>query len=360
MPENLWVQQSEPGTPMLRWDATPGAARYEVRVAGGSPVTTVDTTYVPTTIFPSGTQQWQVLAVNTAGEKSSWAVSSFTAPAVGRPAPKSPANGEVLEQPADPPLLTWTTVAGADSYEVEVDGDSDLHGASKYTTKNPSLVVPNLLGAGDWFWRVTAMKGGSNFVPSQVVRFDITSIANPRLLSPIDNASVQDVVLDWEPVPGAKSYDVQVAPNASFTGTEVKTYPRVLGTRYSPDVSFDNADYDWRVRAVDVAGNAPDWGTSSHQSFTRTYPFAPELVHPADGDTIGNPVFLQWEPVRHASEYELLLGTTSGFAPGTYAACRIAGTIYTPGIFSLNVVNGSASRNNEHERCRLASGRVNY
>ena len=47
---------------------------------------------------------------------------------------------------------------GATSYTVEVDGDADFIGAKVYTTKNTSLVVPDPLIAGDYYWRVTAAK----------------------------------------------------------------------------------------------------------------------------------------------------------------------------------------------------------
>ena len=40
-----------------------------------------------------------------------------------------------LPQPDDPPLLTWTPVAGAISYTVEVDTENGFIGPATYTTK---------------------------------------------------------------------------------------------------------------------------------------------------------------------------------------------------------------------------------
>ena len=136
------------------------------------------------------------------------------------------------------------------------------------------------------------------------------------------------MVLDWNPVVGAKSYEIQVARNNDFT-TIIETKTGIQGTNYSPLVTYDNAQYFWRVRSVDVNDQSTPW-SAARSVFTRTYPDAPTLRYPADGSNVLAPLFLQWDPVPHASEYELQIGTNEFFSPGTYEECRIAGTTYTP------------------------------
>lgn len=347
--------------PLLRWDAMAGAAKYEVAV-GGTTTTTVNTAWAPTQALASGSSTWQVRAVSSSNERSDWAAAPLTTPVVGAPTPTSPTAGATLAQPDEPPLLTWTAIPGATSYVVQLDGDSDMIGASSYTTKNTSLVFPTTLGEGDWFWQVTAVKGDFSSLPSSVSQFDIAGITRPVLRSPVDGAQVTDIVLDWDPVAGAATYDVQVATSEDFAdtpGEDLFQVTGVRGTRFSPPVTYNNEDYFWRVRAVDPAGNAPQWGTVSYEEFSKVYLARPTPTFPADDATVNSPAFLQWQPVDHASEYEVQVGNTSGFTPGTFESCRIAGTTYTFGQFSINVTNGQAGKNRANERCRLQAGR-NY
>ncbi|PVG82734.1 hypothetical protein DDE18_10235 [Nocardioides gansuensis] len=366
------MQQPDDATSILTWAHAGGASRYEVQVdddAGfGSPYATVQTvnnTYIPTMNLKSGTNFWRVRALNSASESSSWSDHSFGNPALKVPVPASPAEGAVLVQPANPPLLSWTGVPSATSYSVEVDGDNDFVGAFSYTTQTTSLVVPDPLQDGDWYWRVTASKGpGFASMPSNASRFVISPLAAPTITSPPDNPDIelQDVVLDWAPVPGAKSYDVQVATNTDFTvgGSLIEEKLGILGTRYSPPITYNNNQYFWRVRAVDLTGHATPW-TESHFSFNRTYPYVPEPVYPAKAtlETVGAPFHFQWRSVKHASEYELQVGTQSNFSAGTFDSCRIAGTTFTPGAFAVNT-NGQPSTNRINEDCLPQAGAINY
>ena len=146
--------------------------------------------------------------MNDQNEKSDWSVDQFTVAGVAKPAPLSPVDGSLLPQPSSPPLLSWSGSQGATSYTVEVDGDADFIGATSYTTKTTSLVVPDPLGAGDYWWRVTATKGpGIVSEPSDAATFVIAALPAPVLVSPNDsvNIAIEDVVLDWAPVPGAKT-----------------------------------------------------------------------------------------------------------------------------------------------------------
>ena len=52
-----------------------------------------------------------------------------------------------------------------------------------------------------------------------------------------------------------------------------------MGTRYSRAVSLDNNQYWWRVRAIDLLGQATPW-TTSQSGFRRNYPEQPTRVYP--------------------------------------------------------------------------------
>ncbi|WP_159081631.1 Ig-like domain repeat protein [Nocardioides sediminis] len=371
-PAGLSVAQPNDATTLMSWVHVPTATKYEVQVdddlAFMSPevnATTVNSTYVPTVNLKNGTTHWRVRSVNSDNERSAWSTSTFGTAAVSVPVPVAPTNGATLAQPQNPPLLSWTASPGAVSYTVEVDGDDDFVGAFSYSTQTTSLVVPDPLGDGDWFWRVTASKGGGlTSLPSATSSFIIKPIDTPTRISPRDDANLelQDVVLDWAPVPGAKTYDVQVATNTDFTvgGSLVEDKRGILGTRYSPTVTYNNNQYFWRVRAVDQAGQATPW-TAARSSFNRTWPNVPTPVFPAEAgiETVPAPLYFQWESVRHASEYEVQVGTQENFSVGTFESCRTAGTTYTPGMFAINTT-GQLSTTRQNEDCEPVAGEINY
>ena len=187
--------------------------------------------------------------------------------------PTSPGNGASLVQPDNPPLLRWDGAQGATSYTVQLDGDADFIGAKSYTTKITSLVVPDPLIVGTYYWRVIATKTtGIVSQPSATSSFSVQPLAAPTQTYPPNSVDfkVQEVVLDWAPVTGAKSYDVQVATDAAFTNI-IDNATGIVGTRYSRAISLDNNQYWWRVRAIDLLGQATPW-TTSQNGFRRNYP----------------------------------------------------------------------------------------
>lgn len=370
-PSGLKVTVPNASTAILSWAPVSRATGYQVQVDNdrsfGSPelkVSTANTYAVPDKQLSGGTQYWRVRAVK-GSDTSNWSTGTFTAGAVRVPVPLSPADGAALRQPQDPPLLQWSAVQGAASYTVEVDGDSDFIGAKVYTTKTTNLVVPDPLAQGDFYWRVSAVKSaGLASSPSAPSRFDIVGLPAPVLTSPPNSVDTQvgDVVLDWQPVPGAKSYDLQVATDDSFN-TKVEDKTGILGTRFSPATTYDNNQYYWRVRAVDGAGQATPWAAAQF-GFKRVWQDTPTVIYPTSVDPFTPTVitdaapYFQWTPVPKATQYEIYLGTDPQFTNGTFVNCLVAGTTYTPGNFV--VTNNGTAAEGDWERCRLTPGRTMY
>lgn len=369
--------------PTLSWERVSGAVRYEVQVDGddafGTPdysVTTVNTQAVPTALLKAGDVYWRVRSVDAANAAGSWSPpQTFSVQAVPEPTGLAP-DGVSLAQPNDPPLLSWTAVQGATSYLVQVDagtaGTVDFVGGKEYSTQVTSLVVPDALPAADdgttYSWHVKAIRAsGIESLYSATAEFTLVPLQGVTLTSPDNNAVVQDVVLDWEPLPGAQYYQLQVSTDDSFSlSTLVDDKTKVHGTQYSPETTYDNNTYFWRVRAVDASGNPSAWsdqtegGGNNPRSFVRAWPQTPTLVHPADNGTPGAGLHLEWTPVEHASHYEVQMGTDPNFSPGTTDNCQVAGTTYTPGMFQINEITGPVNRSKMHEMCRPAAGVKTY
>ena len=277
-----------------------------------------------------GKNFWRIRATGN-GKTSGWANGALHRAPVTTPIPLAPADGAVLPQPQSPPLLQWSSSQGAVSYTIEVDGDSDLLGAKVYTTRTTSFVVTDPLTIGDWYWRVTANKdNGLTSLPSAVTRFDIQALPAPQITYPANdvNQAIEDVVLDWTPVPGARNYDVQVALDADFNNITY-SFTNVSGSRLSPPTTLANDQFWWRVRAVDLAGQPTPW-TTSLNGFQRQWLDQPQPVYPTGNIRPTRP-FIQWTPVQHASYYELYVATNANMTPAPHL-CRVVGTTYVPRV----------------------------
>ena len=343
-PSGLTANPSGASIPAFAWSPVAGATGYQIQVDNdsgfGSPEFTLNTSNfraTPTTSLRSGTQFWRVRAVK-GTDTSAWRTADpITVSPVNVPVPTSPAVGAQLPQPTSPPLLEWLGSPGATSYTVEVDGDADFVGSKSYTTKATSLVVPDPLFAGDWFWRVTAVKGtGMVSLPSPASSFNVLPLAQPVLVSPTDSVETEvgDVVVDWAPVPGARSYDVEISDGPTFDAATTTSATGVQGTRYSPKVTLNNDQFWWRVRAVDLNGQATEWSTTNF-GFNRVWQDQVQPVFPLGSPT--SPPSLdetqqkyQWTAVPKATSYQLWVGSNENFSPGTFDVCEVVGTTYAP------------------------------
>ncbi|MDP3891616.1 DUF4962 domain-containing protein, partial [Nocardioides sp.] len=326
------------------WATTYGALSYDVQVAATSDfgkvlwkVNTVNTRAVPTGQVPSGSVWWRVRSVDRSGA-SSWSTASFTRTAVAGPALISPPNEASLEQPVEPALLTWNPVPGALEYVIEISTDSafiDPALITTYKTKTPSYVVPSPQIARPYHWRVRAVLSAGIFTEWSAARsYLIEGLARPsEPVHPTNdvNQAISEVVLDWDPVPGATTYDIQISTDESFLTTDAASANAVKGTRYSPPKTLNNDQFYWRVRANDALGNKLDWGSTHTWAFRRHWPEQPQLTHPADQAVVGDPFFFQWTPVELASHYTVQISPNASFSPdASVTKCVTTHTTFIP------------------------------
>lgn len=328
----------------MSWGKVSGAAGYEVQAAVLPSfdgllfdVTTTNNRYVPIANLPAGEVFWRVRSVPAAGAKSAWTTEQISIEPSAAPEPLSPVGGTPLAQPDDPALLTWSAVAGATGYDIEVDSDGDWINPSSYSATGTSFLIPDPQPAVTWFWRVRAQRGGGLVTLwSDPASYVVGPLDDVEIDPEMDQSTpVEDVALDWLPVPGATKYEVQVGLDQDFNNlVETKT---VFSTRYSPVTTYDNDQYFWRVRAIDAAGTKMAWpGGLDYEpfEFQRNWPEQPTLLHPADtlAPTTGDPFYYQWTPVPHATRYELQVGSDPNFSPSTFHTCSTASTTYAAGL----------------------------
>jgi hypothetical protein len=353
-------------TPVLSWDRVPDATAYEVDISAAadfstklvSTIGTVNRRVTPTIQMPMSDLYWRVRAKSSTGT-SDWAIASFSRSRLAGPVLRAPSDGELLDQPSEPVVFRWDPVPGAIGYTVEVDRgpDVDWIGAITGTTRTTTS-TPIAIASGDWAWRVIAtMASGQLTFPSMSRTFTLGDLDPVVVTSPADGQDLEDVVLDWAPVPGALRYELRVSTDDEFASTNIVDARTVKGTRYSPPTTYDVDDYWWQVRAIDPLSVAVPWSAVPIHSFTRTWdPLAttpghgtdpnpvpdldgaPRLVFPPNtlAPAVTGDMYFQWTPVRHATAYRLDVGTDESFSPGTFSSCTTPLTTFTPERMGAN------------------------
>ncbi len=323
------------GNPVFRWTAVSGAARYRIEVSATPTFAstlvadeTQNLQYTPIAELPLGTLYWHVAARDASNTLGTYAGDSFTKDWGVAPNPLAPAGDATLTFPTDPLLFTWDALAGAQSYELQVDDADDFIGATTYTTKNTSYVVTEPKTNGQsFYWHVRGVSGGIYSDWSVGRRFDVQWPSVPTLTYPAPDATLTDVYVDWSPVLGAKTYELQISPNGDWANNVIVDVT-VKGTRYAPPTTLNNANYFWRVRAKDAAATPNNGGWSEERRFQRNWLDRPTLLAPANGDYSADVPTFSWAPVAHAAYYELQYSQDPNFLSSI--SCTTNHTTVTP------------------------------
>ena len=323
--------------PVITWDAIEGVKDYRIDLAdnpGFNPTT--DSRTVPNTAYTypnelaPGTYYVRVAGVS--GGTGPFAQATFTKDEWAGPGLVSPADAAIFRYPDEPASLSWEPIAGARSYIVEVDDAADFLGASVNKVNGPAITFLDTPPIGQLqYWRVRGASGnnGSGELTSwspEVRTFTVTWPDVPLLRVPANGSTVTDVEMEWDPVPGADRYDIQVARDSGFTDI-VMNRNDLIGTRVVPFETFDNGSYWWRIRSKTATGFIGDW--SAVHSYNVGWPGLPTLSAPTNGRFVSDLVQFSWTPVVGASHYELQVGQDVNFSNSTYKSCFTAQTHVT-------------------------------
>jgi hypothetical protein len=120
-----------------------------------------------------------------------------------------------------------------------------------------------------YYWRVRAYNTDGEYSAWSLVRTFRTALSAPVLSTPSNGepTTLLRPPFDWQDVPGATSYTIQVSKNNTFTSLVV-TKTVVLST-YTPTINLPaNILLYWRVKANGL--NGPSLWSSPPWSFTVT------------------------------------------------------------------------------------------
>jgi len=152
----------------LSWNASAGATNYTVQVSSDPNfsttvvnASTASNSYSATGLTGNTTYYWRVNAQNSAGTSGWSAVWSFTtvnSVTLAAPVLSSPANFAVNIPTST--TLTWNSVAGATSYEIQISTRSNFSVITgSVNTSNTTATVSGLARNTSYYWRVRAVAG---------------------------------------------------------------------------------------------------------------------------------------------------------------------------------------------------------
>jgi hypothetical protein len=321
--------------PVLEWQAAQSAAYYKVELSTSPTFYTLDHTYTTynTRITPVGTiahetpWYWRVSGMDAADHvgtpSTGWTFDKY----IPAPTLVSPANGSSIVEPA----LAWQAVDGAAYYKVELSVSPTFVPVDHtYTTYNTCITPQDAFEHGTYYWRVSGVDADDNEGTASTPWTFVKQIPAPVLDSPADSSTVVTPTLAWQAVQGAAYYQVEVSTSPIFVPVD-HTYT-TYNTSLTPQDALALNLYYWRVSGVDADGAV---GTaSSSRSFTLNAPpsppaTAPQLLAPADGETITTDPTFRWTRMDGADHYRLIVSTDPAFS-STYDAPSTDYSVYTP------------------------------
>ena len=290
-------QQNVPTVPTFKWRAGAPPLTYELQLSKSATYAPLirDTTVSDTSVvFPSplsncDTYYWRVRGQNGQGfgnfSSASFTV-TFATPAV--PVIVQYADGQT-DVPANARLI-WT---GRDDcsidYRVQVARDS-LFGqlVLNTTVTDTTVVLNNLLGLTDYYWRVLAQNPsfGSAYTATRKFTTALLPPSVPVLRSPLTGSTVSTFSpqLVWSSsLNNPTKYRVQVDVNQAFTAPIVDD-SSLTDTFRTVGPLLACTKYYWRVSALNTIGSSP---FSAALNFTSPLqaPAPPALLAPPDAAT---------------------------------------------------------------------------
>jgi len=303
--------------PTLRWNRAAGATSHHFQVATDSLFTQLvaedslltDTVRTVGPLNRNTRYYWHVRGRNISGYglySSTFMFTTIDTPPA--PSPISPPDGAMNVSVT--PTLTWSSVATAATYRLQVAldsqftqivrDDSTLTGTSRQIT--PPLNTGTL-----YFWHVRAQNEAGASPYSSAFRFTTTTAPPaPMLISPPDSATVVPLPVRfiWSRVASATSYHLQVATSAAFTTIVFQDSAITDSTRSVASLSWSARLY-WRVRSRNASG-ASEFTAPWVFTVMMPAPSAPALVYPPDGQTnMPLDTIFRWRHVNLGEGYHI-------------------------------------------------------
>ncbi len=227
-PQGLIAASSGYDTPTFSWDPVAGADHYSLvvvdtttnAVAINNPniASTSYTTPTAQALTPGHSYNWYVGSVTGNAAPQYHSPLTFTLAALAAPKLMGPSGSITASSGYDLPTLTWTAVAGTDSYDVFLYdltvGVWDLYGQQVSSSVSPGSPVSYTLNTPltpghSYMWNVAALSSNSQAATFAIAwdTFQLAPLPAPMLTGPSGSITASSG-LTWTAVAGTDSYDV--------------------------------------------------------------------------------------------------------------------------------------------------------
>jgi len=229
----------------------------------------------------------------------------------------------VLESPekdyvvtTNKPVFIWYNNPGAIQYFIKMDNSDLFENPDIYeyeifdTTYTPSNSFPN----GSYYWKigcVDTMGNCSNWSETWRFVIDVKGMfPTPLLITPEEDFTLFSTSypdFQWEEVPGAESYLLQVDNDSFFTSLVINQ--KVINqTCYTHRNALQDGTYKWRVVAKNYQGDYSDWSDVWTFNIDLDERDAPFLISPSDSSIFSDsyPEFV-WSDIDDAVVYHLIV-----------------------------------------------------
>ena len=309
-------------SPALSWNKTAGANNYRLEV-------NTNPDFIGTVIFDNSsiadtiqalsglsyntTYYWRVTASSNSLAKTTTSdVYSFTTK-LATVTLVSPANNSTGINLT--PALTWTEIAGADKYRLEINTSPDFNNKVIYdqdTVSLPSTQVSGLFDNTTYYWRVTALNNGGNSSDVSGTFYFATRATTG--VEPLNGSKAISTspTLKWNRTIGASSYRLEVNTNPDFSNTVIFDNSLITDTIHVLTGLSNNTTYYWRITAN--SNSLAKTKTSDIYSFT-TKLATVTPTSPANNSTgISLVPVLSWTAIPGADKYRLEVNTKIDFS----------------------------------------------
>ncbi|MEZ4873671.1 MAG: hypothetical protein R2827_15810 [Bdellovibrionales bacterium] len=256
---------------------------------------------------------------------------------IPQPAPGAPTNLVLNNSTTNGIVLNWQGPINYNSFRIY--RSTNLGGPYSLATTSNATVSTNVLSMeGMNYYYVTAMWGGVETAPSNIVSFRDAPIS-----SLIATGSADDISLNWTGVSGAQNYSVLRAtslegPYAQIATPNLATYvdaTAAVGTGYYYKVAANFSDLSSGEESIAAVA-------------MRTGTYIPSGLSVEALST--SSLRVRWAPVIGASNFRVLTSTTPG---GPYTA-------HSPTVSVSQTITGLLPRTQYYIKVRASVSAINY
>lgn len=267
--------------PAFSWQGVSNATQYQIQVDDSSSFNSPEYQSTDSNIghtsrqgLSQGVYSWRVRAFNEYDTPGDWSSTWQFTVSIPPDAPVlvNPENGDRAFAGRNV-AFEWQEVSNVVRYQVQVDNNSSFRSPEKDTTlPGDDLLARFSLSTDTYSWRVRAINRYNTPGPWSAPRtlIVVPPLAAPVLVYPENNETVNtsNVPFNWDNVPGASRYRLQVDNNSNFNSPEFNdritpSHARISSGLVPANLScgYNEFRYYWRVRAINQYGMGGPWSS---------------------------------------------------------------------------------------------------